>query len=280
MVQGPLDPLSLSSRKSFEPELILISAGEFLMGSDPRKDSCAQEREQPQHRLQLTDYCIGRTQVTNAQYAVFTQESGHRAPAHWSDGHPPRDKADHPVVNVTFFDALAYCRWLARVTGRKYCLPSEAEWEKAARGDDGRVYPWGDDWDPARCNAKESRVGDTTAVGVYREGASPYGVLDMAGNVFEWTRSLWGADMKEPEFGYPYDPFDGREELQAGNRVLRVLRGGGFYYNFVYARATYRVRSYPDYRVRTRGFRVAIAPNEITSYIQQGTGNDTQTGSS
>ena len=118
------------------------------------------------------------------------------------------------------------------------------------------MHPWGDDWDTTRCNAKGSGVGDTTPVGAYPGGASPYGLLDMAGNVWEWTASLWGKELKKAEFGYPYDPADGREQVDAANGVMRVLRGGAFYYDASYARVACRLRSYPDYRVRTRGFRV------------------------
>jgi iron(II)-dependent oxidoreductase len=120
-------------------------------------------------------------------------------------------------------------------------------------------YPWGDVFDASKCNTKETGIGDTTPVGAHPQGASPYGLLDMAGNVYEWTLSLWGRDIKEPAYGYPYDPADGREEIEAGNGVLRVLRGGAFYYDAVYARAAHRVKSYPDYRVRTRGFRVCVS---------------------
>jgi formylglycine-generating enzyme required for sulfatase activity len=107
-------------------------------------------------------------------------------------------------------------------------------------------------------------MGDTTPVGAYPQGVSPYGLLDMAGNVYEWTLSLWGKDMQKPDFGYPYEPTDGREDPDAGNGVMRVLRGGAFYYNALYARAAHRVKSYPDYRVRTRGFRVccSVTPHE------------------
>jgi len=248
------------------PEMVLIPAGEFLMGSDPRRDPCAGEREQPQHRLYLPDYTLSKTPVTNAQFAAFVTATGHMAPAHWTGGWPPPDKADHPVVHVSWHDALAYCRWLMekwlvasekwRVSSFVFRLPTEAEWEKGARGLDGRLYPWGDGWDATCCNAKESGADDTTPVGAYPGGASPYGLLDMAGNVWEWTASQWGKDMKEAEFGYPYNRSDGREALEVGNGVLRVLRGGAFYYNAAYARAACRLRSYPDYRVRTRGFRV------------------------
>ncbi len=103
-----------------------------------------------------------------------------------------RSKEDHPVVNVTWHDAVAYCKWLAGVTGKAYRLPSEAEWEKAARGTDGRIYPWGDEWHRMRCNASGGKRGGTTRVGNYSPlGDSPYGCADMVGNVCEWTRSLY-----------------------------------------------------------------------------------------
>jgi formylglycine-generating enzyme required for sulfatase activity len=214
------------ARQPFEPEMVLIPAGDFLMGSDPRKDEYAGDDEQPQHTLSLPDYYMARTPVTNAQYAAFVEATGHQQPEHWKGGKPPSGKEDHPVVHVSWHDAVAYCNWLAEVTGRPYRLPSEAEWEKGARGTDGRIWPWGNRWDVERCNSAEGGKGGTTPVGAYPEGASPYGLLDMAGNVWEWTRSLWGEDWKEPSFKYPYDSDDGRENLEAEGR--RVLRGGSW----------------------------------------------------
>jgi formylglycine-generating enzyme required for sulfatase activity len=252
--------VSFSAGHAFEPEMILIPAGAFLMGSDPRKDKHAHAREEPQHSLHLPDFYMAKTPVTNAQYRAFVRAAGYRPPDHWWDGQPPAGKEHHPVVHVSWHDALAYCRWLSETTGRSYRLPSEAHWEKAARGPNGQTYPWGDSWDPERCNTKEGGVGDTTPVGTHPDGASPYGLLEMSGNVYEWTISLWGREMQEPDFGYPYAPSDGREDLLAGNGVLRVLRGGAFYYTALYARAAHRVKSYPDYRVRTRGFRVCLEP--------------------
>ncbi|MBN1486240.1 MAG: SUMF1/EgtB/PvdO family nonheme iron enzyme, partial [Anaerolineae bacterium] len=125
----------------FEPELILIPAGEFLMGSDPAKDSEAYEEEFPQHTVYLSDYYIAKTPVTNAQYWDFVAATSHKAPEDWEDGKIPYGKSDHPVANMDWDDAVAYCRWLAEVTGKPYRLPTEAEWEKAARGTDGRIYP-------------------------------------------------------------------------------------------------------------------------------------------
>lgn len=155
------------------------------------------------------------------------------------------------MVNVSWHDALAYCAWLSQVTGRHIILPSEAEWEKAARGDrDKRQYPWGDKFEATRCNSDALGLGGTTPVGIFPKGASPWGCLDMAGNVWEWTRSLWGKELSEPEFGYPYDPTDGREDLKAPDDVYRVLRGGAFCYNQYNVRCAVRDLNVPHARHR------------------------------
>jgi formylglycine-generating enzyme required for sulfatase activity len=236
-----------ASRQPYEPEMVLIPAGEFLMGSDGGQDSLAYEDELPQLRQYLPDYAIGRTATTNAQYSAFVRATGHRAPERWSGRRPPNAKESHPVVYVSWEDALAYCYWLAEATGRPYTLPSEAEWEKAARGTDGRVYPWGNEWDARRCNTAEGGRAKTAAVGTYPDGASPYGALDMAGNVWEWTRSAYRP--------YPYRPDDGRED-QAG-RGPRVLRGGAFDDSQRHARCACRNWNDPFYSNWLLGFRVA-----------------------
>jgi formylglycine-generating enzyme required for sulfatase activity len=128
-------------------------------------------------------------------------------------------------------EAIAYAAWLTGQTGQAWWLPSEAEWEKAARGTDGRIYPWGDQFDVSRCNTKESNSGDSTPVGRYPTGASPYGPLDMTGNVHEWTSSI--------EKPYPYSATDGRE--RADSTEIRVLRGGCWKYDGRLARAALRV---------------------------------------
>lgn len=230
--------------------MILIPAGDFLMGSDPAKDKHAQDDEQPQHTLHLPDYYIAKTPVTNAQYATFVQATGHRSPKHWKHNEPPHGKQDHSVVYVSWHDAIAFCDWLSELTARPYRLPSEAGWEKAARGTDGRIYPWGDDWDPQRCNFGKgwsallilfnSDTITTTPVGDYSpRGDSPYSLLDMAGNVWEWTRSLWGGKQERTDFRYPYDPGDGREHLDAPG--YRVVRGGAFYASPRRVRCAYRL---------------------------------------
>ncbi len=242
----------------FEPETALIPASEFLMGSDPHKDTGAYDNERPQHSLRLPDYSLARTPVTNAQYLAFVLSTGRRAPGHWPRGKPRHGQGDHPVVGVSWHDARAYCRWLAQVTGKPYGLPSEAEWEKGARGTAGLIFPWGDEWDAARCNARQGDRGNTSPVGAYPKGESPYGLLDMAGNVWEWTRSLWGEDWEKPDFKYPYDPADGREDESAGDHVSRVVRGGAFVNGPRLVRCAARGNVNPHLETKYMGFRVCV----------------------
>ncbi len=259
----------IKTRQEFEPEMVLIPAGEFLMGSDPEKDKNAKENELPQHTLYLPDYALAKTPVTNTQYAEFLKATGHRPPAHWKilfwrKRWPPRGRQDFPVVNVAWYDALAYCRWLSEITGKPYHLPSEPEWEKAARGTDGRIYPWGDVWEAERCNiSAEQEKDDTVPVGAFPQGASPYGLLDMIGNIWEWTRSLWGRDMRSPQFKYPYNPSDGREDLEAKTDMRRVLRGVSFFNEQKAARCAARYRYSPGNFYPSVGFRVVISAESI-----------------
>ncbi len=237
------DPI-VAPRQPFEPELIHIPAGEFLMGSDPKKDKDARGSEQLQHTLYLSDYYIAKTPVTKAQYAA------------WKNQTPPKGQENHPVVEVSWDDAVAYCQWLAKTTGQPYRLPSEAEWEKAARGTDGRIYPWGNQWDAKRCNIYEGgKKGRTTPVGFYPKGASPYGCLDMAGNVWEWVSSQYKA--------YPYDPADGREDLEAV--ALRVWRGGSWWDNQNGARCAFRSRNFSHDRGPNWGFRIVVSTISLPS---------------
>jgi formylglycine-generating enzyme required for sulfatase activity len=231
-----------------QPELILIPAGEFLMGSQPERDQLTYEAEQPQHGVYLPDYRMAKTPITHAQYAAFVKASGHPAPYYWVDGKLPEGKEDYPVAYVSWYDALAYCKWLSEKGGRTYRLPSEAEWEKAARGTEGRIYPWGDVWDSAFCNSKERRSEETTPAHAFPEGASPYGILDMAGNVWEWTGSLY-----KP---YPYDARDGREDPQAFGK--RVLRSGAYYSTSRRVRCAYRDSGYTEDSRGSYGFRVVL----------------------
>jgi formylglycine-generating enzyme required for sulfatase activity len=155
-----------------------------------------------------------------------------REPGAWSDVDWAKQQThpDHPVVCVSWDDAHFYTTWLAKTTRQLWRLPSVAEWEKAARGADGRLYPWGDTFDKARCNTDESGIKTTTPVGSYPTGESPYHAQDMAGNVWEWTSSLY-----QP---YPYRKNDGRENFDSTDN--RVLRGSSWLNDSQYARVAYR----------------------------------------
>ncbi len=251
-----------------------IRAGEFLMGSDKKKDSQAYDEELKQHKITLPTFYIALYPVTVAQFQSFVSESIYKPE------HPEslQGLPNHPVVHVTWYDALAYCEWLTqqlwnwegtpepiasllKKQGRRITLPSEAEWEKAARGTDGQIYPWGNKADANLANYyNENGIGATSAVGCFPGGASPYGCEEMSGNVWEWTRSLWGKDWDKPKFRYPYDPKDGREKLDAPRDVRRVWRGGAFSYFDRYVRCASRYRNPPDNRYYALGFRVAVLP--------------------
>jgi len=259
LVERPGDPLcqQVPWEEVLGQPMVWIPPGPFLMGSDKGKDPQAFDDELPQHRVTLPGYWIERYPVTVAQFRAFVEASGHKL----QDPDSLKGPGDHPVLRVPWYDALAFCRWLSERVGIPVTLPSEAEWEKAARGTDGRIYPWGDEPpDEGRCNFGGNVVG-TTPVGRYSpQGDSPYGCADMAGNVWEWTRSLWGEDWEKPDFKYPYDPEDGREDLEAGRNVRRVLRGGGFDYGERFVRCAARRRLSPLYWNGVYGFRFVASP--------------------
>lgn len=246
-----------------------IPGGAFEMGSDKKHDAMAFDEEEPQHSVTLPRYYIARYPVTVAQFQAFVHDSGHTP----EDADSLRGLPNHPVVNVSWHEALAYCAWLIeqlrtwdgtpeplatllRNEGWRVTLPSEAEWEKAARGADGRRYPWGNDPDPNRANYDDTGINATSAVGCFPGGASPYGVEELSGNIWEWTRSLW------EKYPYPTTRQEQtqRENLQASDDKRRVLRGGAFWGDPQYVRCAYRDRNHPSARYWLIGFRVVVLP--------------------
>jgi serine/threonine-protein kinase len=249
-----LTRLSLVFQEILGFPVVWVPAGPFLMGSDRKDDSQAFSSEIPLHTVTLPGYWIGRYPVTVTQFRGFAAEQ------RWANRKRLRGPGEHPMVNVTWYDALSYCRWLQQQTGLPVTLPSEAEWEKAARGTEGRLYPWGDGEPTADlCNFSE-HVDGTTPIGYYSpQGDSPYGCADMAGNVWEWTRSLWGKDFFNPISNYPYKPGNGRKNPETEDVVLQVLRGGAFDSDSRFVRCAYRGRLDPRIRYSYTGFRVVIS---------------------
>lgn len=258
------------TRPSLDFAWITIPAVEFRMGSDKAKDEDAYDDELPQHRFYLPEYRIARVPVTVAQFAQFIKATGYQTTAElegaarvWTGGqwediqgadwaHPRGPQSDvtrkenHPVTCVSWYDAVAFCQW-ANVR-----LPTEAEWEKAARGTDGRLYPWGNDPpNKERCNFGMN-VQDTTPVGTYPKGASPYKVLDMAGNVWEWTVTKWVAI---------YTNYAERADNTLTGDEPRTLRGGAWDNLSYGVRAAYRNRDLPSSRSSNVGFRVVASVN-------------------
>lgn len=259
-----------------------VHAGSFTMGS-PDDSLSFFGKETPQHQRSLAAFCIGRYPVTNAQFATFVQAGGYgdlrywtRAAQEevwqdgkvkaWNDDIPrqapydfgePFNLPNHPVVGVTWYEAVAFCLWLTEELRRcgeigdaqEITLPSEAQWEKAARGADGRIYPWGGDIDPEWANYDDTGIGAASAVGCFPGGTSPYGIEDLSGNVWEWCRTKW----EESYEGY-------RDDNDLEGTSQRVLRGGAFDVDARFVRAAFRVGFYPFYRFNYFGFRVVLSP--------------------
>lgn len=207
-----------------DPEQLYVPAGEFWIGSTRKErefayrlDKEATRRygwyeKETRRKARTRSFCIDPYPVTNAQYKLFGDETGHPEPfiapeayqrqgflAHpydkvkeflWKQGSFPPDRKDHPVVLVSLDDATSYCAWIGKKMKRRYRLPTEAEWEKAARGTDQRIFPWGNQWNPDYLNSDE-RFGSTTPVSRFPQGRSPYGLYDMAGDIFQWTQTPW-----------------------------------------------------------------------------------------
>jgi len=261
-------------------DMVYVAPGEFILGtSDAQIDSWLKEHpgdrrewfkdEQPQCRVSLLGYWMGRTEVTNAQYERFVQATGHDAPGYWKGRKAPDGLGGFPLVYVSWDDASAYCAWAGD------SLPTELQWEKAARGTDGRVFRWGSHWDRTRCRNFELITGRAyasldewataganwvrahdpiregpTAVGSYPAGASPYGCLDMAGNVWEWCADRWDGDA--------YNRYAKGDLTPPAKGDYRVIRGGSWYCdNPRLFRCAWRRYYGPDNRNVIDGFRCA-----------------------
>ncbi|MEW6211402.1 MAG: bifunctional serine/threonine-protein kinase/formylglycine-generating enzyme family protein [Acidobacteriota bacterium] len=220
------------SRPEVPSGMILIRGGQFTMGNNNSED----EAEKPEQTVTVKSFYIDKYEVTNQQYYEFIKATRYKAPLHWNNGRFEDGKETHPVVNVNWEDAKKYAEW----AGKR--LPKEEEWEYAARGIDGRLYPWGKLFSPTNANTKESGKGDTTPVGSYSSGQSPFGVMDMSGNVLEWTASK-------------YSPYPGSKAKPVEGYV--VLRGGDWYEEQSYATATSRALQKPDFFRKYIGFRCA-----------------------
>ncbi len=241
--------------------MIQIPAGEFTRGSNKY------DNEKPAREIWLDDFMIGKYPVTNEEYKRFIAAGGYQNEKYWTpEGRQWKEEnkitepwfwhdgkwngANSPVVGVSWYEAWAYTAWLAEQTGKPYRLPTEAEWEKAARGTGARIYPWGDDFDKDRCNSWESGLRRTSPVGIFPGGESPYGCLDMAGNVWEWCADWFGSEY------YQDSPGKNPPGPEAGS--ARVLRGGSWVFDALYCRASYRDDSHPAYRWDGGGFRLAM----------------------
>jgi toxoflavin biosynthesis protein ToxD len=253
-----------SSNKVKTPTMIEVSKGEFLMGTSEENIKLLQLKEsdwayewsdnelfaaeQPQHLISLPAFEIAKYPVTNEEYHAFTSDMAYRLPRDWTGFTYREDTENHPVVGVSKIDAEAYVDWLNRKTEMQFRLPTESEWERAARGTDGRIFPWGNTFDPWRCNTAESVKKGTTPVGSYSPGGdSPTGAVDMVGNVWEWTQSLF--------LPYPYLP--GKRNDDAKSRGRYVVRGGAWYYTRKLARCAAREGILADYLSSSIGFRLA-----------------------
>jgi formylglycine-generating enzyme required for sulfatase activity len=256
-IPGPVQAQQQEIKGKDGAPMVLVPAGEFPMGSDEGGDD-----EKPVHRVFLDDYYIDRYEVTVEQYAKFLKARGMNEPPMWLAMDEPHHQK-RPVVNVDWLDASNYCKW----AGKR--LPTEAEWEKAARGTDGRVYPWGNDPpDPLRANYGKKQWNNHAAlvpVGGLKDGKSPYGIYEMAGNVWEWV-----SDWYDPNY-YTTSPSRNPNGPESGK--YRVLRGGSWDFapeNLRSSRRDFNIPSShdydsPSYRNFNSGFRCAKNPGPTAS---------------
>jgi formylglycine-generating enzyme required for sulfatase activity len=238
--------------RQLAPELVAVPAGTFLLGTTSEQASALAAQagialewfldEMPQQQVELELFQISRSPITCAEYMAFVLATDHATPSYWSGDEPPPQMHEHPVVEVSLNDARWYCRWLSTATERSFRLPSEIEWERAARGDDQRMFPWGNTWQPGCCNTAEHGPGTTTPIGSFAHDTSPFGCVDMGGNVEEWTASK-------------YLPYPGGAYAPPAQPQV-VARGGSWNGDAILARCTRRHARSAELTSPARGFRV------------------------
>ncbi len=225
--------------------MTLVPAGEFWMGSDKGSSiDYIADNEKPRRKANLPDYYLDKFEVTNRQYLNFCRQTEYQLPYLLRAGQIPAGRENHPVVNMSWNDAEVYCKWV----GKR--LPTEAEWEKAARGTDGRTYPWGNGWDQHLSNNRTSPYEDTVPVGSFPKGASPYGIMDLAGNVWEWTDD-W------------YKSYPGSDKTFDQTGKMKVTRGGAYFYSIFLLLSSARNPLPPDDRSEYNGFRCALSSEKV-----------------
>lgn len=261
-----------------EPETILIPAGSFVMGMNKENikvliekfggDEELYKNETPEQEISLPAYRIGKFPVTNAQYKEFidkTKGGQELIPPQtlitpgmgWDDSlNIPDGKDNFPVTGITWHQALAYCQWLSGKTKRNYQLPNEAQWEKACRGGMNYLFPWGDEFDGARCNQGRT---DLAPIDPDKPSQNEYGVFDFVGNIRQWTCSLWGTNYlaPDPKYVYPWKN-DRRNDENANSQIRRVVRGSSFTEERINLRCSIRRGELPESWVAGIGFRVAV----------------------
>ena len=234
--------------------MVKVETGEFIRGSDKKK---ADSDEKPLRKIYLDEFLIGKYPVTNHEYKKFVDDHGYGNKNFWTEEgwkwkqkekinessfwHDREWKGENfPIVDISWYEACAYAKWLSKKTGDAYRLPTEAEWEKAARGTDGRVYPWGNDFYKSKCNSDVTGLGRTSPVGIFPEGTSPFDCFDMSGNVWEWCSDWFGKEYyKKSSAKNPKGPSSG---------PYRVFRGGSWSMSPKFCRASFRGRNHPYFR--------------------------------
>ena len=231
--------------KAYDLTMIYIPPGKFIMGADDGDDN-----EKPSHEVDLDGYWIGKYEITFAQYDFYCEDIGIKKPIDHGWG-----RENRPVIHVSWNDATAYSDWLSEKTGLKFKLPTEAQWEKAARGPGGLIYPWGNVYNMYNCNSKDGELKKTSPVGTYARGKSPYGCMDMAGNVWEWCAEWYDKDY------YKISPAKNRQGPVSGDKPdKRVMRGGSWDRESIELRCAKRGNGNPRSNFDHVGFRLVCVP--------------------